>query len=142
MTYTKTYTKTNPQTQLTPSIMARTYLKKGASPTQQSTSSPTDIPSIVKGVIDSIRAEGDAAVRRYSEKFDKWTPVSFKLSQAEIEDAISQVPEQIIADIKAVQDNVRKFALAQKESLKEFELEMAPGVFLGQRNNPIEVVGA
>jgi histidinol dehydrogenase len=124
--------------------MTRTYLKKGASasPAQPSPSSPTDVPGIVKGVIDNIRSEGDAAVRRYSEKFDRWTPASFKLSQTEIEEAIAQVPAQIIADIKTVQANVRKFALAQKESLKEFEMEMAPGVWLGQRNNPIEVVGA
>jgi histidinol dehydrogenase len=122
--------------------MRRTYLKKGASPAQASTSSPTDVPGIVKGVIDSIRSEGDAAVRRYSEKFDKWTPPLFKLSQAETEEAIAQVPAQIIEDIKTVQASVRKFALAQKESLKEFEMEMAPGVFLGQRNNPVEVVGA
>ena len=56
--------------------------------------------------------------------------------------AISQVPAQIIVDIKAVQTNVRTLALAQKESLKEFELEVTPGVFLGQKNNFIEAVGA
>ncbi|KAK4041500.1 histidinol dehydrogenase-domain-containing protein [Parachaetomium inaequale] len=101
-----------------------------------------DVPTIVQGVIDSIRSEGDAAVRRYSEKFDSWTPTSFKLSQADIDHAISQVPPQVIADIKTVQASVRTFALAQKESLKEFELEITPGVFLGQKNNPIEAVGA
>ncbi|RYP00589.1 hypothetical protein DL764_006463 [Monosporascus ibericus] len=123
--------------------MARTYLKKAtagsAIPANQSS---VDVPGIVKGVIDTIRRDGDAAVRQYSEKFDNWSPESFKLSKAEIEHAISQVPAQIIQDIKDVQANVRRFALAQKQSLQDFEIETAPGVFLGQRNNPISSVGA
>ncbi|KAH8688410.1 histidinol dehydrogenase [Ilyonectria robusta] len=122
--------------------MPRTYLKKATPPVKPASGSAADVPTIVKGAIDTIRAEGDAAVRRYSEKFDKWTPQSFKLSESEIQYAISQVPAQVIEDIKTVQSNVRKFAVAQKDSIKDFELEMAPGVILGQRNNPIESVGA
>ncbi|CAI4212667.1 unnamed protein product [Parascedosporium putredinis] len=123
--------------------MPRTYLKKSDPQVTPNGGSPTfDVSTIVKGVIDSIRSEGDDAVRRYSEQFDKWSPASFKLSQAEIEHAISQCSEQVITDIKQVQANVRKFATAQKDSIKEFELEMAPGVFLGQKNNPIDSVGA
>ncbi|KAH6876528.1 histidinol dehydrogenase [Thelonectria olida] len=122
--------------------MPRTYLKKAVPVETPASGSGADVPSIVKGVIDTIRSEGDAAVRRYSEKFDKWSPPSYKLSPSEIQDVIAQVPDQIIEDIKQVQANVRKFAIAQKESLKEFELEMAPGVVLGQKNNPIDSVGA
>jgi histidinol dehydrogenase len=96
----------------------------------------------VKGVIDTVRQQGDGAVRRYSEQFDKWSPVSFELSKEDIEQVIAELPEQVIQDIKTVQANVRKFAEAQKDSLKEFELEMAPGVLLGQKNNPIDSVGA
>jgi histidinol dehydrogenase len=129
--------------------MARTFLKKpAAAETHKATtngSSPpsVDVAGIVKGVIDTIRKEGDTAVRRYSETFDKWSPPSgFRLSDEEIQNIISTVPEQVIKDIKAVQANVRKFAEAQKETVKDFELEISPGVFLGQKNNPIESVGA
>lgn len=101
-----------------------------------------DVSSIVKGVIDDVRSNGDAAVRKYSEKFDKWSPSSFKLSAEQIQAAIDAVPEQTINDIKEVQSNVRKFAVAQRESIRDFELEIQPGVFLGQRNNPINRVGA
>ncbi|RYP29688.1 hypothetical protein DL767_006640 [Monosporascus sp. MG133] len=70
--------------------MARTYLKKAtAGPTIPANQSSVDVPRIVKGVIDTIRRGGDAAVRQYSEKFDNWSPESFKLSKAEIEHAIS-----------------------------------------------------
>lgn len=121
--------------------MAR-HLKTGAPSTQSSSSNaPSNVPSIVTGVIDAIRQDGDAAVRSYSEKFDKWSPKSFKLSTEEIEKIISTLPEQVIKDIKQVQHNVRTFAQAQKESLKEFELEIQPGVFLGQKNIPINSVG-
>jgi len=121
--------------------MAR-HLKTGAPSTQYSSSNaPSNVPSIVTGVIDAIRKDGDSAVRSYSEKFDKWSPKSFKLSTEEIEKIISTLPEQVIKDIKQVQHNVRTFAQAQKESLKEFELEIQPGVFLGQKNIPINSVG-
>ena len=100
-----------------------------------------DVPGIVRGVIDDIRRNGDAAVRLYSEKFDKWSPPSFKLSQAEIDEIIATVPEQIIEDIKQVQSNVRKFAEAQKASFSEVEIETEPGVILGHKNIPVQNVG-
>ncbi|KAL2219286.1 histidinol dehydrogenase-domain-containing protein [Thermoascus aurantiacus ATCC 26904] len=126
--------------------MAPRHLKS-PSPSNPSTNGTTststaDVPSIVKAVIDDIRARGDAAVRQYSERFGRWSPASFKLSKADIEAAIAQVPEQTIRDIKEAQANVREFALAQKESLRDFEVELRPGVRLGQRNVPISRVGA
>lgn len=101
------------------------------------------VAEIVKTVIDDIRANGDQAVRAYSEKFDKWSrPQGFKLSDDEINEAISKVPAQTIEDIKTVQHNVRVFAQAQRECIKDLEIETQPGVFLGHRNNPIHTAGA
>ena len=120
--------------------MARKYLKEKP-PATPDFSPNADVPSVVRNVIADIRTNGDAAVRKYSTQFDKWEPASFKLSTSEIEEIISQVPKQIIADIKEVQNNVRTFAEAQKASLKDFELEIQPGVHLGQRNIPIRSVG-
>ncbi|KAJ9637399.1 hypothetical protein H2204_004823 [Knufia peltigerae] len=100
-----------------------------------------DVSSIVKDVIDNIRANGDIAVRQYSQKFDSWSPADFKLSAKQIDDIMATVDPQIIQDIREVQHNVRAFAEKQKSSLHEFEFEIQPGVFLGQKNNPIEKVG-
>ncbi|KAI5864850.1 histidinol dehydrogenase [Durotheca rogersii] len=100
------------------------------------------VSDIVKGVIDDVRATGDKAVRSYSEKFDKWSPPSFKLSESQIQECIAKVPPQTIADIIEAQKNVRTFAEAQRASIKDFEIEIQPGVFLGQRNNPIATAGA
>ena len=106
--------------------MAPRYLKK-ASPPSSSTSTPQlDVPSVVRDVISDIRQNGDSAVRKYSERFDKWSPPSFKLTQAQIDDAITQCPRQVIDDIKEVQNNVRAFAQKQKESMRDFEWESQP----------------
>ncbi|CAK7201489.1 hypothetical protein SEUCBS139899_004194 [Sporothrix eucalyptigena] len=122
--------------------MSRAYLKKATPATDTASASSADVPTIVRTVIDDIRRDGDEAVRRYSSKFDKWEPPSFKLSKEDIDRILATVPDQTIADIKEVQANVRKFAEAQRASLHDFEVETSPGVFLGQRNNPVQSVGA
>ncbi|KAI8961966.1 histidinol dehydrogenase [Daldinia sp. FL1419] len=100
------------------------------------------VSDIVKSVIDDIKANGDRAVRLYSERFDNWSPPSFRLTEREIQECISKVPTQTIIDIKEAQKNVRRFAEAQRASIQDFEIEIQPGVFLGQRNNPISTAGA
>ncbi|KAM0542631.1 hypothetical protein ACHAPJ_012710 [Fusarium lateritium] len=124
--------------------MAPTYLKKPsvhANDTAES-KSVVDTSQLVKGVIDDIRFNGDDAVRTYSKKFDNWEPESFKLSPKQIEEIIASLDQNIIEDIKKVQSNVRRFANAQRDSIHDFEIESEPGVFLGQKNIPIERVGA
>lgn len=122
--------------------MTRQYLKARAGLSGQQTSPSVDVPGVVREVIESIRKDGDKAVRKYSEKFDKWSPESFKLSLSDIEAAIANCPKQTLDDIKEVQQNVQFFAEAQKASLKDFEVEIKPGVHLGQKNVPIDRVGA
>lgn len=101
-----------------------------------------DVPAIVRDVIANIRQTGDSAVLSYSEKFDKWSPASFKLSPADIASIMSKVPQQTLDDIELVQHSVRTFALEQRKSILDFEYEIRPGVHLGQKNIPISTVGA
>ena len=96
----------------------------------------------VSDVLDAIRREGDAAVRRFSQQFDNWAPAHFRLSASQVEEAVAVVPKQVIDDIRFAQEQVRNFAQRQLESLREFEVETLPGVLLGQRNIPVESVGA
>lgn len=100
------------------------------------------VASTVTSVIAAVRAEGDEAVRRYSEQFDRWSPESFRLGDDEVERIISEVPPDVIADIRFAQEQVRQFALHQLASLQEFEIETLPGVRLGQKNIPVNSVGA
>ncbi|MFT4043935.1 MAG: histidinol dehydrogenase [Gordonia sp. (in: high G+C Gram-positive bacteria)] len=96
----------------------------------------------VEHVIDDIRRRGDIAVREYSEKFDDYSADSYLLTDTQLDEIISRVPKQVIDDITFVQEQVRVMARKQLESLTDFEIETLPGVFLGQKNVPIEAAGA
>ncbi len=100
------------------------------------------VAETVRDVLDNVRERGDQAVRQYSEKFDNWSPASFRLSDEQIAEIVASVPEQVIRDIEFVQAQVRRFAEAQRASLTDFEIETLPGVHLGQKNVPISAVGA
>jgi len=115
---------------------------KAAVVNEDAASTSSAVRETVTSVIADIRARGDEAVREYSEKFDSWSPESFLLDEEAVQRIIARVPQQVIDDITTVQANVRRFAQLQRESLHDFEVETAPGVFLGQRNIPVSASGA
>ncbi|MGH3381172.1 MAG: histidinol dehydrogenase [Actinoallomurus sp.] len=96
----------------------------------------------VAAIIADVRVRGDAAVRDHSERFDRWSPPSFRLGPEEIDRIVAGVPEQVLEDIRFVQRQVRTFAQHQRDSLTDFEVETLPGVRLGQKHLPISAVGA
>ena len=95
----------------------------------------------VESILDDVKKRGDAAVRELSEKFDKWSPPSFKLSRDEIDAILKQVPQGAIDDIKFAQAQIRTFAQHQRASMKDIEVETLPGVKLGHKNIPVDSVG-
>jgi sulfopropanediol 3-dehydrogenase len=99
------------------------------------------VKSTVETTLKAIETRGDAAVRELSEKFDKWSPKSFRLSDEEIQAAMSRLPAKTIDDIKFAQAQIRKFAEIQKAALQDVEEETFPGVFLGHKNIPVNSVG-
>jgi sulfopropanediol 3-dehydrogenase len=101
-----------------------------------------DVTEVVAAVIDDVRRRGDDAVRQYSEKFDHWSPETFRLSPEQIDEIMSRVPDEVLDDLRTVQANVRGFAQLQLESMREIEVETQPGVFLGQRHLPVAASGA
>lgn len=96
---------------------------------------------IVANTLKGIEEQGDKAVRDLSIKFDKWNPEQFKLSQAQIKEIVDSIPEEVKHDIAFAQDNIKKFAEAQRDSMKDIHVEVMPGVFLGHKNIPVESVG-
>ena len=100
------------------------------------------VETVVREVIDDVRANGDDAVRRYSEKFDGWSPESFRLDREQIERAIASLDSQVVNDIRDVQANVREFAQRQRETMLDLEVETQPGVLLGHKHLPIVASGA
>jgi sulfopropanediol 3-dehydrogenase len=99
------------------------------------------VRTTVEVILDAVVARGDVAVREYSQKFDQWAPASFRLSAGEIEDCMRVLTATTLHDIRFAQTQVRNFALAQKECLRELEIETLPGVILGHRNIPVGSVG-
>jgi len=120
--------------------MAITYLKKGKTDAAKAVDD-AEVSEIVKNTLKEIEERGDEAVREFAEKFDNYTPKSFKLSQSEIDSLIQQVSTQDLEDIKFAQEQVRNFAQAQRDSMQDIEVETMPGVILGHKNIPVQSVG-
>ena len=118
------------------------HVLKAATPENTPGADPAKVTEIVSGIIADVRSEGDAAVRRWSQKLDSWSPESFRLGPEEIRAIGATLPTTVIEDIEFVQAQVRRFAQAQLASLHEFEIETLPGVRLGQKLIPIEASGA
>ena len=119
--------------------MAR-HLKTGRNPEQNSTDA-RKVQDVVAGILESIQARGDEALREYSARFDKWEPPSFRLDEREIERCLSRLDRRALDDIRFAQAQVRNFAQIQRDSMKDIEVETLPGVILGHRNLPVESVG-
>lgn len=95
----------------------------------------------VEETLARIAREGDAAVRALSQQFDGWNPVSFRLSETEVEAAMRRVAKRDLDDIRFAQEQVRNFARHQRDALRDVEVETLPGVILGHRNIPVNSVG-
>ncbi|MFJ9123708.1 histidinol dehydrogenase [Streptomyces sp. NPDC102340] len=115
---------------------------KSPVPAAQVTAARADVADRVRAILDDIRERGDEAVRQYSEKFDNWSPESFHLSPEEIERIVAAVPQQVLDDIRFVQEQVRTFAQAQRDSMLDVDIETLPGVRLGHRHVPVASAGA
>jgi sulfopropanediol 3-dehydrogenase len=119
--------------------MAR-YLKRGMDASAIKAADAA-VRATVEQILAEIETHGDAAVRALSEKFDKWSPASFKLSAQEIERAIGEVAKRDLEDIKFAQAQVRNFAQKQRETLRDLEVETLPGVILGHKHIPVNSIG-
>ncbi len=116
------------------------YLKSGISEEARA-DDDEKTRGIVEATLKVIEARGDAAVRELSEKFDRYSPAAFKLSQDEIEALMAEVSPRDLEDIKFAQKQVRDFAQAQRDSMLDIEVETMPGVILGHKNIPVQSVG-
>jgi len=99
------------------------------------------VQEAVSEVIGAIEARGEAAVRDYSKKFDDWDPEEFRLSDSEVNRCIESLDQRTRDDIEFAQAQIRNFAQAQRECLKDLDIETRPGVKLGHRNIPVNRVG-
>ena len=117
--------------------MSIEYLKR-ASKTPETES---DAARKVAGeMLAEIEARGEAAVREYAAKLDRWTG-DIVVAPEEITRRTRDIPAAIKRDIEFATEQVRRFALAQRESIREFATEIRPGLVTGQRLVPVNVAG-
>src|SRR6056297_1469648 len=114
---------------------------KTSKPEAERAEDDSKVRTVVESTLKDIETRGDAAVRELSEKFDGYAPESFRLSQSEIEAAMQKVSAREMADIRFAQDQIRRFAEAQRASMTDIEVETLPGVILGHKNIPVQSVG-
>jgi sulfopropanediol 3-dehydrogenase len=117
--------------------MARTYLKKAPKTSKTDSASVHDT---VRGILNEIEEGGEAAAKKYAEKFDNYNG-ALVLSKEEIEAAAAKVPQKLKDDIAFAHENIKHFAEAQKASMQDFELEVRPGLIEGQKTIPVRAAG-
>ena len=99
----------------------------------------TTLFDTVRTVLDEVRQEGDVAVKRYEEKFEKVTLTDLQVSEAEIEEACELVSEELKQAIRTAKDNIEKFHASQR--FTGHKVETTPGVTCWQKAVAIEKVG-
>ena len=117
--------------------MSVTYLKKADKTPETETASAQ---KVVGEMLAEIQASGETAVRKYAKDLDKWGG-EIIVTAAQIAENARQVPELVKRDIDFAIKQVSDFALAQRKSLSEFQVELHPGVIAGQRVVPVNVAG-
>lgn len=97
------------------------------------------VEDIVSGIIDNVKARGDAALFEYCEKFDKATLTSLEVTEEEINEAFSSVDADFVKVIEEAAENIRAFHKRQVRN--SFIINERDGVVIGQKVMPIEKVG-
>jgi sulfopropanediol 3-dehydrogenase len=117
--------------------MATQYLKRAE---KTAASGEADVREVVERMLREIEAGGETAALDYARKLDDWQGEAV-VPPGEIAQAAARVPERLKQDIRFAYERVRDFAKAQRDSMTEFEVELAPGLFTGQRLIPVTTAG-
>lgn len=117
--------------------MAVEYLKKAE---KNPTTDEDTTREIVAEMLDAIEKGGEDKCREYTKNLDKYEG-NIVLTEEDIDRAGAQLSDEVKKDIQFAYDRVRIFAERQRDSLQEFEVELSPGLFAGQRQIPMQTAG-
>ena len=113
------------------------YLKKAE---KTAASGEDDTRKIVAEMLSAIEAGGEDKAREYAAKLDNYTG-NIVVTPEEIAAAGAKVPQRVKDDIQFAYDRVRGFAEKQRQALIDFEVELSPGLFAGQKQIPVATAG-
>ncbi len=117
--------------------MSVACLKKATKTAETETGSAR---KVVDEMLIEIERGGESAVREYARRLDHWTG-DIVVSPEEVERRTRDIPGPIKRDIEFATEQVTRFAVAQRESVREFSIEVCPGLVAGQRLVPVNVAG-
>lgn len=98
-----------------------------------------DAEKIVADIIETVRRDGDKALYEYTEKFDKAKLTSLQVTEAEIEEAVNEVPAEFIEILKKAAANISKFH--EKQVRNSFIINDCGGIVMGQKIIPVDRAG-
>ncbi len=99
---------------------------------------------VVKDVLADVKKRGDKALAEYGAKFDISAPESLEIPQEELKAAAEKMKREnpdLYNALTYSHDLALRFAKKQRESFDDFETELEPGLFTGQKNIPVERAG-
>ena len=99
----------------------------------------SQLNATVESVLKDVRENGDKAVMAYEEKFDHAQLSSLAVTEAEIEEALTLVSEELMESLQIAHHNISKFHESQK--FEGIKVETCKGVTCWQKSVPIEKVG-
>ena len=117
--------------------MSEVYLKKANKNPETGTSETREI---VEKMLAEIEVGREGTARKYAKDLDGFTGEVI-ISKEQIDQASKLVPQKLKDDIKFAHERIKKFADAQKNSVNEFETELSPGLWAGQKLIPIVTAG-
>jgi len=94
---------------------------------------------IVRQVLSDVRAQGDVALRAYTERWDGYIPTNLRVTKAEIQEAVNALDHQLYQDLSDAAKNIRLYHEQQVRS--GYRLEIGDGSWLGQRITALDAVG-
>jgi sulfopropanediol 3-dehydrogenase len=113
------------------------FLKKAD---KSATTGEDDTRKIVATMLSDIEAGGEQKAIEYATKLDNYSG-NIVVTSDEIEAATAKLSQQVKDDIQFAYDRVRGFAEKQRAALVDFEIELSPGLFAGQKQIPVQTAG-
>ena len=98
-----------------------------------------DISNTVQTIFDAVKANGDTALKKYTEAFDKVSLEILQVTETEFQEANEMISNELKQAILLAKNNIEKFHASQKETI--VKTETMEGVRVWRESRPIEKVG-